>query len=588
MPNLLESYGLDFFGESEDVFMGLVKYVAANGKAIKGYYGTPYLYLPAGHIEFWESTERNENDTLGISAFHTHCCGKNIWEMVVSDIDLSQKEGQKTERVLMMGRSNDDGGMLPVDIITADVLPSFLKGDRIKLQVVAPCLEVGYYASEEQYSATLPADKRGKKWLIANGSLMPLSFLANHLVGLYEEGKEYTNDHYVSFMATVKALYTGTFELNNQKEVTFIRCVAETQYGDLEFHHSYEQVPEELRDNIRVGAIISGVCILSADAAIGEYENGIVKDYEHNLQLLRYTIQKGEIERLRSVLTDHTVYETETSGNSYHGPDEITERFSYVHENHEGSYIAHRAEITETEDPELEYPVGTKCIVLADNEDENYESIVFLDTDNEGNIARIKVSIDSRYHFRIIRPERTKTLLDELEVPESVAGPIMARAKLHGFLDPETEFEQIASDPYCSEHETNARRMLDALQEDKQPDAVQAIKNLLGYLFAKAVENEINRNQDNPNHETRLTASYSPYDALRGTLYTTLDTELQEKLINDMEVAQQFGNDLFGFMEMAGKTEDNFVDTFTQAAVIVQRIGQMYALSEYIGTEGGN
>ena len=191
MANLLDSYGLDFLGKDEDTLMGAVRYTVQEGKAIKGYYDTPYFYLPIGSAEFWASSEKSEDGKLAISGFHTHCGGKTIWEMICTDVDISPKDWPKTERILMMSRSTDNGGMLPVDIITADVLPSFLKDDRLTLQLVAPCLEVNYYATEEEYDKTVPADKQGQKWGIADGALIPLSFLANHLVGNYEDGKEY-------------------------------------------------------------------------------------------------------------------------------------------------------------------------------------------------------------------------------------------------------------------------------------------------------------------------------------------------------------------------------------------------------------
>ena len=360
MANLLDSYGLDFLGKDEDALMSAVRYTVQEGKAIKGYYDTPYFYLPIGSAEFWASSEKSEDGKLAISGFHTHCGGKTIWEMICTDIDISPKDRPKTERILMMSRSMDNGGMLPVDIITADVLPSFLKDDRLTLQLVAPCLEVNYYATEEEHDKTVPADKRGKKWGVADGALIPLSFLANHLVGNYEDGKEYDNDAYVTFKAKVTRLCVGTFEIGDQKENTFIRCFADTVYGELEFDHSFDQVPEDLRDNIKVGSIISGVCMISADAAIGEYENGIVKDFDHDLRLVRFTLAKGETERLRSVLTADSVYETDTSGNSCCGADEIIDRLTYACENHEGKYITHLADITELAGFGLEYPVGTK------------------------------------------------------------------------------------------------------------------------------------------------------------------------------------------------------------------------------------
>ena len=567
MANLLDSYGLDFLEKDEDTLMDAVRYTVQEGKAIKGYYDTPYFYLPIGSAEFWASSEKSEDGKLSISGFHTHCGGKTIWEMICTDIDISPKDRPKTERILMMSRSTDNGGMLPVDIITADVLPSFLKDDRLTLQLVAPCLEVNYYATEEEYNKTVP--------------LMPLSFLANHLVGNYEEGKEYDNDAYVTFKAKVTHLFVGTFEIGDQKENTFIRCFADTMYGELEFDHSYDQVPEELRDNIKVGSIISGVCMISADAAIGEYENGIVKDFDHNLRLVRFTLAKGEAERLRSVLTADSVYETDTSGNSYHGADEIIDRLAYVCENHEGKYIAHLAEITELAESGLEYPVGTKCIVLADNEEDNYESIVFVSVDEDGNISRIHVSTDSRYRFRIEKPERVKTPLDDMVIPESVVQPIIWRAKFHGFLENDLEDELVLEDEDYTQHKNNAERMLEALQAEPQSDAEKTIGNILGYLFAKSVEMTVNEAKENPTFKTRLTASYSPHDALQGILRSTLSPEQHATLEDAMELALQFGKDIFVFMEMTEKTDDDFPELFTQAAIVVQKIGQMYASNSF-------
>ena len=66
----------------------------------------------------------------------------------------------------------------------------------------------------------------------------------------------------------------------------FIRCCADTQYGPIEFDHTIDQVDEDQRKNIKVGSVVSGICILSGDVAINEYENGAVKDLKHDLMLL--------------------------------------------------------------------------------------------------------------------------------------------------------------------------------------------------------------------------------------------------------------------------------------------------------------
>ena len=71
--------------------------------------------------------------------------------------------------------------------------------------------------------------------------------------------------------------------------------------------------------------------ILSGDVAIGEYKEGYILDFDHNLSLLRYTLQAGEAERMRTVLSDDAIYYSEWTNDTYKGKDAIIDRFNYVH-----------------------------------------------------------------------------------------------------------------------------------------------------------------------------------------------------------------------------------------------------------------
>ena len=402
MANLLENYGLEFFVEDEDAMMGFVAHNTKNGKAIPGYYDGLYLFNPMGSVEFWVKTERDEDGKLEVTGFDTHGGNRCVWELIHSGIDITPKDASKMERTVMFKRDDEEqGGLVPIELITADVLPSLMENDKVTVQVLALPLDINYYATEEEYAEAQPDGEDGHKWLINNGSLMALSFLYNHSLDRYEQGKEYASDRYVHFVATVKKVCHGVFEFNGKKHNTYIRCYADTEFGELEFDHTLEQVPEEMRDNIKEGSIISGVCILSGDVAIGEYENGIVKDFDHNLRLLRYSLEKGESERLTRVLAPDVVYETDTSGKSYHGAHSIIDRFTYVHDNRDSEYNTYFATIMEIDEPGMEYPVGTRCIVLADEDEDGYESIAFITVDENGMITKIKISTDGRYHFKI-------------------------------------------------------------------------------------------------------------------------------------------------------------------------------------------
>ncbi len=412
MANMLENYGLEFFYENEESLMGFLGYLVQEGKAITGYYGMPYLFKPTGNVEFWIKTNKTADEKLEVVDFDTHCGGNCVWEMVHSGIDITPKDAPKLNKTVIFNRL-DSGGLLPVDIIAADVLPGLRGGDKVKMQMIALPLEINYYTDEDAFAEAQPADDNGKKWLIKVGTMAALSFLYNHSPNRYDKEKDYPSDKYLQFAATVKKLFHGTFEINGEKHNTFIRCIVDTDYGELEFDHTLEQVPEELRDNIKVGAVISGTCILSGDVAIYEYDNGIVKDFDHNLKLLQYTFEGGDPERLSPVLAADVVYETDTSGKSYIGARAIIDKISYVQKNKENEYNAHLATITSIDGDDIEYPINTRCIVLASGAEDNYESIAFITVDNDGMISKIKISTDDRYHFRIDKIEENNENADE-------------------------------------------------------------------------------------------------------------------------------------------------------------------------------
>lgn len=402
MANFSENYGLDFLMDDSAV-SGFLGHIIEKGKCIRGYYGYPYFYEPFGDVEYWIKTESDSKGELTVAAIDSHCGGDCVWDMVCTGIDITPKSFAKLGRTLILSRTDGSGGMLPVDLITADVLPSFSEGDRITAQVIGLPLNISYYANEDEYAADQPEDKNGKKWMMAVNSMCPLSFLVNHDPDKYEQGKEYDTDAYVHFAATVTGVYHGAFELDGNRENMFIRCCADTQYGPIEFDHTIDQVDEDQRKNIKVGSVVSGICILSGDVAINEYENGAVKDLKHDLMLLGYSVTDGDCERLRSVLTDDTVFYSEASGNELRGSDSIIEMFKQFKAARGGSLSAHSAEVASV-DGETEYPVGTRCILISCGEEDSCDAALFIDVSREGMIERIEASNDGRYRFKIDDP----------------------------------------------------------------------------------------------------------------------------------------------------------------------------------------
>ncbi|MBQ8389295.1 MAG: hypothetical protein IJX46_10265 [Clostridia bacterium] len=398
MANFLENYGLGFIDDDDDAVMGLLGYAAQEGKAKTGYYGAPYIFKSMGNFELWVKTEiREEQKSLNVVGFDTHCGGTCVWKMKYSGIDVTPKDASKLERALIFNGTEENAGILPIDVISADVLPSFLAGDEMELQVVALPLSIGYYENEDEYAEAQPKNENGETWLAAVGSLLPVSFLVNHAPSKYEEGKRYENDAHVHFAARVKELYHGTVELNGEKMNMFIRCIAETNFGLLEFDHTLEQVDENMREKIKVGSIISGVCIISGDVAIKEYNKGFVRDFEHNLRLVRYTVMEGDPERLRFVLKDDSVCVCD--GSVLAGKQAVIDFVKNIQAERKSKYSADLVTVTAVNAGCAEYPIGTRCVGLRESEKDEYDCTVFVSTDEDGMITKLEFCTGNRYTF---------------------------------------------------------------------------------------------------------------------------------------------------------------------------------------------
>lgn len=584
MPNFIDNLGLGFIFDNDETMMNFFGYLVENGKPIPGYYGCPTFFNPMGSIDLFPKTKRKEDGQLEVVGLDTHCCGLNIWEMRNTGIDITPKGSLPTERAFMFKSNEDGSGLIPINLINADILPSFLEDDVVKMQMCAFPLDINYYADEDAYAEDQPETEDGKHWLLADGSLLPAKFLSNHSIKDDEndEEKEYENDDYVLFKGVVKKVFHGVFEMEGHKERIYIRCIIDTNYGELIFAHTIDQVLAEQHDNIKVGSIISGVCVLSGDVAIREYENGFVKDFDNDFRLLRQVIAKGEAERMRPVLCEDAVYISDASKKTYVGANEIIERFNYIEKERDYKCFVTPATIVQVDSDELEYPVGTRCMLISYNTEENVSAIVFMDVTESGDIKKIHITEDSRYHFTADEKPSYPSPLDDMELPESVIKPIYNRAQFHGFIDENVSLEELANGVVAAENwKINVDLMLEALRSNPQPDVEIALENIFGYLFAKAIEKTIIKNKKSSDPNDVLAISYDPTDAFEGKLVTRLNEENHNKVMKLMKKGQQFYKDFKFFIQLSEPNDDKFVEEITNALVVVQHIGYLYALNNF-------
>lgn len=579
--NRMECLGLDFLREEEETLINFMKAICEEGKAIVGYYGYPYLNREYGHPQFIVRTELdNVEKHLLVTGMDTHLSGVAVWDTVLSGMDLQPRDADLLTRRVVVNRESDGGGMAVVNLVNGDVLPSFLEGDRIKMQVVAFPELIHYFPDEEAYAAAQPEGVNGKKLLLADGGMLASGLLSNHAPDNPDHDKDHESDNYMLIRGTVKKIAQGFTRFGEDAFPTYVDTVIGTDFGDLEIVHTVDQVEEGEREFMQEGATVWGVFVLSGDVAIYEYSEGFVRDMEHNLALLRYTLQEGYLKRMLYVLDENAVYVSEASRQEFVGRETIVRRLQYVRDaNPEKTYYAHLATVTAVDDGEEELPfgVGQRCVVLAENEETNYVSIAFLELDGEGNIIKLTVSNNGRYHFRIDKPVRPVSILDDFELPESVAEPIFSRARFHGFLTYETGNETVLRfSKHIKSYEENARDLIAAFDDYQEVDENDKYSNVFGYLFAKAIESDQSWRHGDQN-QFRLVVHYSSEDAICGRIHTNLDPEKEERVLVAYDYGKQFYKDLCFFCGV--HEEATFEQELLKALVIVQQIGEVYSMT---------
>ena len=101
---------------------------------------------------------------------------------------------------------------------------------------------------------------------------------------------------------------------------------------------------------------------------------------------------------MRSILTEEAVFYTATSNQTFQGAKAIVERLNLVHAHRKGDYRAYMATITQGDQ---NHPAGSRCVVLAANDRQGYESIAFMTCNANGMVERIEISTDEKYHFQV-------------------------------------------------------------------------------------------------------------------------------------------------------------------------------------------
>lgn len=358
MAAYLEHFGLrDLAKKPEDAFR-LCSLAMVEGQRVRGYRGD-YFRLRMGDavavVRTMGNPDTGEEELLGLD---THAVSSCTWDCrVVKDV-TPQDADPLSRRLLVRVEGTED--LAVADVVCADVVPTCEHG--LRLNMAAFPLRLDY-------------------------SLDPCTPVV-----------EATEDA-VLLQGTVRDVKVGKTYLGMEPLTEFISATVSTSMGDVELCHRPDMVREEQRDFVKVGATVSALCVLSGDAAVGEYAGGIAYGEERDLEVLRRALMTGDVQRLQPILRQDCA--VQFLNNRQEGVENALALLAIVTEQ------LRRAGITSCVPGRLTaggegsgHAPGEACLLLGG--ESGYAFLCLMDCDSVGCIRTLVITNDSRWEFEPI------------------------------------------------------------------------------------------------------------------------------------------------------------------------------------------
>ena len=411
MFNHFKNIDLEFLFDKEGALSGFVNKVLDSARVINGY-GSFYLYSSIGDPEFEIiSNIDDEKQEMELASMETHICGDNVWEMAVAS-DITGDDVHPLKRSIVFRNSETGEGLVPIGLRYSDVIPSFLTDDVIKMQVVGFAETVELYEDEQAYFDACEKDENGNVVEPGKGVIFPSGLIHNHTKTEKDEKNDPNiTDLYVVLRATIKRIQKGgmenwwkTEDEPEQSFHTFYYVTVDTLYGELDLIVGASQLTEEQKPLLKEGALIYGVYTLSGDVVLDEFENGAVYNEECCLRLLRQGIVKGETERCFSAFSKNCVFEFASESIEEEGAEKCFEQFVKYQKSKDKFITALATASVVFDDESVDYSSAKRCIAISYG-NEIAEHLLFIDTDKDGKIAKLRITSALGFEVRIDRPE---------------------------------------------------------------------------------------------------------------------------------------------------------------------------------------
>jgi hypothetical protein len=210
-----------------------------------------------------------DGEDIRILGSDTHYKGKCVWK-AVPFFNTTHKDADVLSATVAL-TNNDQSAVCVTHLMNAAVLPELEQGEALEMQVVGFPLLIESYENREMFEKTYTSEDEDSPWplLVTDQKILPLNFMLAHDPDISEEKRNKQENTDVILLASTvlsverkEGLKEGT-----HFNVATVLC----EFGHLELIYSDAMVNGELKK----GSYIVCSAIISADVALGEYENWV-------------------------------------------------------------------------------------------------------------------------------------------------------------------------------------------------------------------------------------------------------------------------------------------------------------------------
>ncbi len=431
MAARFENFGLqDLVAKGEDAFR-LCSLAMAEGQRIRGCRGDYYrLFVGDAIVDVRTMPDPDTGEEL-LLGMDTHAVSHCIWEFV-PELCAQRVEGERpvpgaeddptiyqgdplqrwVERTVSRrtGEYSAEVTSVPISVVNADVL-TWAGGEPVRLNMAGFPQWVEYFSDGADYAAAQEKKPPFEDRILEEGDFYEAgqwaasdAWMAVGEGRAPRRGSEYPalEPGQVLLRGIVKDARVGETYLGMEPLTKFLSVTVSTRFGDIELCHPFGMVAEEQKDNVQVGAVVSALCVLSGDAAIGEYAAGAVYSEQHALELLAWFFTHGGAQRLRGAARSDCA--VTFMDNRQEGLEDALALLDAVGEQlwEAGFWCAVPGTITAVErtgEEPLYWQSGKRCLLLGDGRPDSYAFLCLVDTDSLGRIREIAITNDGRLDF---------------------------------------------------------------------------------------------------------------------------------------------------------------------------------------------